>query len=73
MKAKNRFFSAATWARRASTSVMFSAHYVDGHTVYFVLPNNERLSGNDPMQAALELQKAGELPTGCIAAVKRAR
>jgi hypothetical protein len=56
MKAKNKPFSAAAWGRRASTSVMFSAHYADGHIEYFVLPNDERLA-DDAMQTAQERQK----------------
>jgi hypothetical protein len=73
MQTKNKPFSAATWGRRASTSVMFSAHYTDGHIEYFVLPNDEKSLGDDGMQVARERQEAGEISKGCIATVKRAR
>ncbi len=73
MSSSNKPFSAATWVKRSSSTVMFLVHYADGHTEYFDLPSQEGLSDSQAIQAARDKQKTGELSEGCIVAVKRAR
>ncbi len=55
-------------------SVMFSAHFEDGRTGYFVIPRHGS-SDEDykAMDAALTRQRIGELPEGVIRMVKRVR
>jgi hypothetical protein len=55
-------------------SVMFSAHFADGRTGYFVIPRHGT-SDEDykAMHAALKRQRLGELPEGVIRIVKRVR
>ncbi len=55
-------------------SVMFSAHFEDGRTGYFVIPRHGT-SDEDykAMDAALKRQRIGELPEGVIRTVKRVR
>jgi hypothetical protein len=55
-------------------SVMFSAHFEDGRTGYFVIPRHGS-SDEDykAMDAALTRQRLGELPQGVIRMVKRVR
>jgi hypothetical protein len=73
MSSSNKPFSAATWVKRATSSVMFLVQYADGHTEYFDLPNHRGLSDSQAIQAAWDKQKSGELSDGRIVAVKRAR
>ncbi len=53
-------------------SVMFSAHFEDGRTAYFVIQGHGR-SEDDHLAVAKERQKVGELPEGAIRTVKRVR
>jgi hypothetical protein len=73
MRSSNKPFSAATWVKRTSSSVMFLVQYANGHTEYFDLPNQGGLSDSQAIQAARDKQKTGELSHGYIVAVKRAR
>src|SRR3712207_5934388 len=69
-----------TFSRRTTSeiargkSVMFSAHFEDGRTGYFVVPGHGT-SDEDyrAMDAALKRQRMGELPEGVIRTVKRVR
>ena len=69
-----------SFSRRTSSeiaggkSVMFSAHFEDGRTGYFVIPRHGT-SDEDykAMDAALKRQRIGELPEGVIRTVKRVR
>jgi hypothetical protein len=57
-----------------STSVMFSAHFADGRTAYFVIQGHG--GGEEDHKAlavAQERQRTGELPEGTIRTVKRVR
>ena len=69
-----------SFSRRTSSeiahgkSVMFSAHFEDGRTGYFVVkghggPDQDYLA----MGMAQERQRAGELPEGVIRSVRRVR
>jgi hypothetical protein len=53
---------------------MFSAHYEDGRTGYFVIPGHGT-SDEDykALDFARERQRIGELPEGVIRTVKRVR
>ncbi len=55
-------------------SVMFSAHYEDGRTGYFVIQGHGT-SEEDylVLDIARERQRTGELPEGVIRTVKRVR
>ena len=57
-----------------SKSVMFSAHYDDGRTGYFVIADHGT-SADDylALGVARERQQTGELPEGEIRTVKRVR
>jgi hypothetical protein len=69
-----------SFSRRTSSeiaggkSVMFSAHFEDGRTGYFVIPRHGT-SDEDykAMDAALKRQRIGELPEVVIRSVKRVR
>ena len=61
-------------AQALKKSVMFSAHFVDGRTGYFVVmghggPEEDFLA----LSAAQGRQRLGELPEGVIRTVKRVR
>ncbi len=55
-------------------SVMFSAHFEDGRTAYFVIQGH---GSNEEdylaLQVAQERQQSGELPEGAIHTVRRVR
>jgi TnpA family transposase len=55
-------------------SVMFSAHFEDGRTCYFVIPQHGT-SDEDykAMDATLKRQRISELPEGVIHTVKHVR
>ncbi len=55
-------------------SVMFTAHFEDGRTSYFVIPGHGT-SEEDylALDFARERQRIGELPEGVIRTVKRVR
>ncbi len=69
-----------SFSRRTSSeiaggkSVMFSAHFEDGRTGYFVIPGHG--TGDEDyraLDAARKRQHMGELPEGVIRTVKRLR
>ncbi len=53
---------------------MFSAHFEDGRTGYFVIPRHGTTDEDyKAMDAAVKRQRIGELPEGAIRMVKRVR